>query len=85
MSFLSSKPTTVTAVFEAAIADVKVIQEKQNAKSIRLKEEQDIRQKEFDTKTKINTAFQADAAKESALAGNAIDNFATLFGIKRAD
>ena len=80
----TTKPTTVTGVFQAAIADVKLIQEAQLAKGTKLVKDQEIREQKFNKETTINNALREETVKEGNLASTAIDNFAKLFGMKDA-
>ncbi len=93
MPIFSKKPTTVSGIFEAAIADVKIVQDKQTAIAKKLAGEQTARatkldeeRKALEDKFKAESAVNADAKstadKEVEMAGTVVSNFANLFGIK---
>lgn len=82
---LFNKPTTVTAVFEKAVRDVKVIKSAQEAKSTRLKEEQAKREEKFNSDTQFNSNSQQAAIKEASMADAVISKFSELFGIETKD
>lgn len=96
MGLFTKKPTTVSAVFEKAVADVRVIQTAQDAEAAKLEQEQKERAEKLDkekaaleatfkTESTTNAEAKATADKESEMAGKVITKFSELFGIETTD